>query len=230
VNANPAGGNVQSTFTGDNGNIHIVTRDGQVSDTGFQESSNVQLVEQADGSVVAVDRRTGQSIGTPVSPAQAGAASDRQTEVLTERAGDRAQAVADVGSVEDRSGKIDEAEQFIGRLERTRDDLISGRVETGPIAGRFPALSSAAQRFEEIAKTGVLNDLASGNFGQLNTSELQFVEDLNIRRTKNEDVNIDQIDRLIEIMRAVVARNRGEVSRIEGGDAPQVLDFNSLPE
>jgi len=229
VSQNPTGGNVQSTFTGDNGNVHLVSRDGTVTDTGFQESSNVQLVEQDDGSVVAVDRRTGLAIGTPISPEQASEAAGRQTDVVAGRAGATRQATEDVGAPVELEGSIDEAEQFIGRLRQASDDLKSGRLNTGFVAGRFPALSSAAQRFDEIASTGVLNDLASGSFGQLNTSELQFVKDLNIARTKNEDVNIDQIDRLTNILQREVNRSKGEIGRIQGGPT-EVVDFNSLPQ
>jgi len=145
------------------------------------------------------------------------------------RAGATRQATADVGAPVELQGRIDEAEQFIERLLGARNDLQSGRLNTGFIAGRAPALSDAAQRFDEIASTGVLNDLASGSFGQLNTSELQFVKDLNIARTKNEDVNIDQIDRLIEILQREVGRSRDEISRIQGGRS-EVINFGDLPE
>lgn len=87
--ANPTGGNVQSTFRGENGNMFLVTRDGKVKDTGIGFRENLQLVEQDDGSVVAVDRATGQRVGTPVTADEAAEVTERaaETERRTEAQG-----------------------------------------------------------------------------------------------------------------------------------------------
>ena len=63
--------NVQSTFRGDNGNMWLVTRDGRTVDTEVPFSTNVQLIEGADGSVSAIDKTTGVNLGQPVTPDEA---------------------------------------------------------------------------------------------------------------------------------------------------------------
>jgi hypothetical protein len=72
--------NVQSTFEGDNGNIWIVTRDAKTVDTGVPFRENLEFFEQADGSVVGVDRATGQRLGTVVTPEEASAAATRKSQ------------------------------------------------------------------------------------------------------------------------------------------------------
>jgi len=48
--------NVQTTFKGANGNMHIVTRNGRVKDTGVEFNENVKFFTQPDGSVIGVAR------------------------------------------------------------------------------------------------------------------------------------------------------------------------------
>jgi hypothetical protein len=67
---NPTAGNVQSTFRGENGNMWYITRAGETKDTGVPFSENVELVTQADKSVLAIDRTTGKSLGYVVDPSQ----------------------------------------------------------------------------------------------------------------------------------------------------------------
>lgn len=72
---------VQSAQKLANGNIgYIDAFSGKVIDTGVKFSKKVELIRQADGSVVAVDTETGTSIGETISPQQASAATTRAAE------------------------------------------------------------------------------------------------------------------------------------------------------
>ena len=77
---NPQSGNVQTSFKGANGNMHIITRSGDTKDTGIPFNSNVEFFKQADGSVIGVDKSTGQRLGEVITPKEAADADRRNKE------------------------------------------------------------------------------------------------------------------------------------------------------
>ena len=71
--------NVQTTFKGANGNMHIVLRNGKVKDTDIAFNENVKFFTKDDGSVIGVDSSTGERLGTVISPKEASEARERKT-------------------------------------------------------------------------------------------------------------------------------------------------------
>ena len=76
---NVGASNVQTTFKGANGNMHIVLRNGKVKDTGTPFNENVKFFTQPDDSVIGVDASTGERLGTVISAKEASEARERKT-------------------------------------------------------------------------------------------------------------------------------------------------------
>lgn len=190
---NPTAGNVQSTFKGANGNIHIISRDGTVRDTGIAFNNNVELVEQKDGSVIAIDRSTGTSLGSVVSPDQAAQATKRaaQTEAQTKLPTELAGIDTQLSKIDKTVGKINEALPLVkgstvGIESRIRGDL------PGFLGGDARTLKQAVKSlqaefgFDTLAQMRAASK-SGGALGQVSEREL----DLLINAMENIDLEGD---------------------------------------
>lgn len=144
---NPTANNVQTTFKGENGNMWIVTRAGQTKDTGVPFSENVELVTQADKSVLAIDRTTGKSLGYVVDPSQSADAATRaaQTENLQTLP-------TDIAGLDTSLAKIDATISKVERVLPLVKDSTVG-VESA-IRGSLPgALGGEARQLKQAVKS-----------------------------------------------------------------------------
>ena len=211
---NPTAGNVQSTFKGENGNMHIITRDGRVQDTGVPFNNNLQLLEQADGSVVAVDRSTGQQVGTPVTPDQARDAA--QTAAQTREDVAAGQGGTEMG--------ILRLETQLGNIDQVLADLRSGDLKTGFFQGRASGLSTEGQRMTTLSGKNVIDLISSATFGQLSEGERRFLESTTFNLLNTEERNIEQIEEFRRITEKALELERRRLQRLGG----EVSDSGSL--
>jgi len=185
ANANPAGANVQSTFEGANGNMFMVFRDGRDPvDTGIPFRTGVQLVEQPDKSVVAVDTTTGQVIGTPITPEQAANAST--TEQIRQ---DETKANIELP---ERLAKLDSTTRRLGDVTKKIDDAIdlvkpsTVGVEVaraglpGFLGGEVRTLSKAIESLQANFGFDTLQEMraasqSGGALGQVSERELNLL-------------------------------------------------------
>lgn len=214
----PTNTNVQSTFRGDNGNMFIVRRDGSTVDTGVQFDRSSRVFKTSDDRFVVTDDDGNVSgvIDT----------SEQTTQNLAERAGATAeasaQAQADVRARSELPEKIAQDQSFIDNAERFVGLLESGELETGPFAGRFPALTTNAQLFDAFSGENIIESISSATFGQLSEGERQFIATTNPNRRLTEEANIDIIKRKIRMIRGAQGRAR---RRLEGGETSQDDEF-----
>ena len=103
---------------------------------------------------------------------------------------------------------IQRDEQVITDIDSVLKSIESGDLQTGPIAGRLPALSSEAQTFDLISGEQAINKISSATFGQLSEGERKFIQGIVANRRLNEDVNIRELQQLRDILVKAVNRNR----------------------
>jgi len=154
--------NVQSTFVGDNGNLFTVRRNGDVVDTGYKPSENVQLVTRPDGSTIAVDTKgtnAGQPVATVVTQEEAlqgkenaGRASETgsltakiELEPKLKAAVAQAEATATAAADLAKEKKGNDKTFAIYDVGMTKLMESLGNTDTGPFIGRIPAVTTNQQ-------------------------------------------------------------------------------------
>jgi len=178
---NPTAGNVQSTFEGDNGNMFIITRDGRTVDTGIKFSNNLQLVEQADGTVVAIDRRTAEQVGTPVTPSEAAGATTRkaQTEAAQELPVDLAGIDAAIQKSDETIDKVNRVLPLVKPNTVGIESAVRGDLP-GFLGGEARQLKRAVESLQANFGFDTLNQMrqaskTGGALGQVSERELALL-------------------------------------------------------
>ena len=72
--------------------------------------------------------------------------------------------------------------------------------DTGPIVGRFPALTTEGQEFAVFSGEGIIDKISSATFGQLSEGEREFLQSTVPSRDKTEEANKRIIERRIQIL------------------------------
>jgi len=154
--------NVQSTFVGDNGNLFTVRRNGDVVDTGYKPSENVQLVTRPDGSTIAVDTKgtnAGQPVATVVTQEEALKGKETaskvtetgkltaQLELEPQIKSAVAQAEATANAAADLAKEQKSNATTFAVYETAMSSLMDGlgNTDTGPFVGRIPAVTANQQ-------------------------------------------------------------------------------------
>jgi len=176
-------GNVQTTFKGANGNMHIVTRRGDVKDTGVPFNENVKFFTQPDDSVIGVDASTGERLGTVISAEEASEARRRKTTEadITKSAIELPQALvgldSQIASIDSAIGTLEDIESKVtgrstgftgarlGGIEGTAAFDLRSNIKTIQANLAFGQL----QKMRAASKTG-------GALGQVSERELDLLE------------------------------------------------------
>jgi hypothetical protein len=108
---------------------------------------------------------------------------------------------------------IDRAQKFVAMLE-------NGELETGPLVGRFPAMSTNAQLFDAFSGENIIESISSATFGALSEGERQFIKSTNPNRTMTEEANLDIINRKIQVIKEAQDRARKKLGQESPVEAP----------
>ena len=212
--------NVQSTFEGANGNMHIVTRNGEVKDTGVPFNERLQVITAPDGSVRLIDptRGAGEEGVEVISSEEAISGAAARTAATEEAKGDPDRA---------RSLPISIArgEQELERQQQAIDALEAGTLDTGPIAQVFSRFTSAGQRFGQLTGQAVIDAISSATFGQLSEGEREFLRTTTIDLGAQEDVNIETLRRMQEITRKALEIERKDLQRLQESESDELEQF-----
>ncbi|MCH7663066.1 MAG: hypothetical protein IH859_04255, partial [Chloroflexi bacterium] len=219
--ANPTAGNVQSTFKGANNNIWIVSRNGQVKDTGIAFNENVKFFTQGDGSVIGVDASSGERLGTVITPKEAEAATNRG-EINKQTSQTQAKAITDLPKVEaktqtnfDLLEKLENHPGLPGLIGLKSASSLFGARET-PLAGSPEA--DALAIVDQISGSVFLEafqELKGG--GHITEIEGEKAEQA-IARIKNRDQSEGGYLEAIKDLKAVMQQGLQRQRRAAQGD------------
>ena len=240
--------NVQSTFQGQNGNMWFIRRNGDRVDTGVPFNTNVQLIEQADGSVVAVDKSTGTVLGTPVSSEEGQSAKTKeqirkdQTEKAITLPADLAKLDSIITVTNETIGKIDKILPLV-RPNTVGAEVLRAKFP-GVLGGDVRTLAKAIESLQANFGFDTLQKMraasaSGGALGQVSERELSLL----INALQAIDQGGDP-DVLRENLEAVKTHYNNYISEIEkmkgimreraGQSAPDtdanIVDFNDLPQ
>lgn len=176
----------------------------------YEAPKSIKLIRRADGSVVAVDAITSEPISEPITPEEAvsGAVTAKTATTQAEE-----QTKVDVRNQNTLPEEIAQDQEFIDRAQKFVDMLKNNELETGPIAGRLPALSTNAQLFEAFSGENIIQSISSATFGALSEGERQFIKSTNPNRTLTEEANIDIIQRKIDMIKRAQNRAREKLGQ-----------------
>jgi hypothetical protein len=224
---NPGGQNVAKTFPGENGNMWVIRRDGSTSDTGVAYDPKLQFRELADGTVVPLSTRTGQSQGGGISPEQA-AQSTVQAQVNTEQA----QAVTELpqatGKAERLLSQLDELESHPGMKGAVGvKGITSGfGLFDEPVAGSDEA--GFVARVEQVGGSVFLEafqELKGG--GHITEIEGQKAEQA-VARIRNRDQRETEYKSAIMELRDIINRGLERKRRAAAGDFSGTSEFEGF--
>jgi hypothetical protein len=247
--AQPGGGptasNVQSTFKGANGNMWFIRRNGERVDTGVPFSTNVQLIEQADGTVVAVDTTTGENLGKPVSTKEAQAAATREqtrkdrTDAAIKLPEDLAKLDSTISVTNETIAKIDKILPLV-RPNTVGAEVLRAKLP-GALGGDVRTLSKAIESLQANFGFDTLQKMraasaSGGALGQVSERELALLinalqaidqggdpvvlrENLEAVRTHYENYVLE-----IEKMKDIMRERAGQPT-----SSGNIIDFNDLP-
>lgn len=212
--------NVQSTFRGQNGNMFIVTRNGEVKDTGVQFSESLRTITRPDGSVVLVDdtRGAADEPRVVVSPEEAVEGASTRVGAETEA---RETAQVDVQSRQEARKELDRISEAESANREMLDRLKRGDFQTGPVIGQFPAVQTPGQEFDVFSGQGVIDAIGQATFGALSEGEREFLTTTVPSRDKTEEANIRIIERRLRILER--ARKRAE-AKIQPDAGFEIVD------
>jgi hypothetical protein len=213
---------VQSTQILANGNIGIVDAfTGEVVDTGARSGNRTQVIDVPGQGRMVFDPVT-QSI-TPIASEQQ--IVEGQATRAAETASAETQARQDVTSRQELPAEIAKSNDFIDRAEGFIESLKTGSLDTGPIIGRFPAISDQAQLFEAFSGQGIVEAIGQATFGALSEGEREFLSSTVFSRDKNEDVNIELLERAVDIVKGAQQRAAENLRRIESDEEEEFAGF-----
>lgn len=241
LGGNPTAGNVAKTFEGDNGNMWIIRQDGKAQDTGVPFSNNLQLVEQADGSVVAVDRRTGQVVGSPVTPQQASEATRRKTQTEKQQKLPTELAALDsvIGKADATIDKTQEVKPLVTPANVGIESTLRGDLP-GFLGGDPRKLKQAVKSLQANFGFDTLQQMrqaskSGGALGQVSEREL----DLLINALRSIDLegdpetlqtNLDAVIKHYENYKREIEKMKSALQKEAGVESAQnnVIDFEDL--
>jgi hypothetical protein len=120
-------------------------------------------------------------------------------------------------------------EDEIIRTQRLKTEFEEGKYQTGPLAGRLPAMRTNAQNLRREAGKDVIRNISSATFGALSEGEREFLKNIGISENVTEESNVAYLDeRLATLKRArdrlrarpPLTRSPGAGAR-QGAGAPQ---------
>jgi len=246
VGGGATAGNVQTTFKGANGNMHIVTRRGDVKDTGIAFNENVKFFTQGDGSVIGVDASTGDQLGTVISAKEAAAATTRkkQTEAAFTLPKDLAGLDTTIRKVDN---TIRNVEQAIGLVSPTTTGAIGEARKNipGVVGGEARTLRNqikviqANLGFDELTAMRAASK-TGGALGQVSERELDLLVSAKQALDQGGDDEVlrdnllkviehyNNYKREIEIMKDAMRGQAGVTTELLT-DEPKIIDFRDLP-
>jgi hypothetical protein len=80
-------------------------------------------------------------------------------------------------------------DEEILRTQRLLSEFEQGKYQTGPVAGRLPAVRTAAQDLRREQGKDVIRNISSATFGGLSEGERGFLRELGISETATEESN-----------------------------------------
>ena len=130
-------------------------------------------------------------------------------------------------SVKDRvelPAQIAKDQEYLDKGEKFLKILENNELNTGPIQGLFPAMTTNAQLFEAFTGENVIQSISQATFGALSEGERAFLRDTNPSRNLTEEANIDIIKTKMKYIKAGQQRLKDRLA----GD--NVIDFSELPD
>jgi hypothetical protein len=125
--------------------------------------------------------------------AERAASQRRSTELAAEQAKREATFETDMSAIEDE----------IIRTQRLKTEFEEGKYQTGPLAGRLPAMRTNAQNLRREAGKDVIRNISSATFGALSEGEREFLKNIGISENVTEESNVAYLDeRLATLKRA----------------------------
>jgi len=242
--ANPGAGNVQSVQKGANGNFIVFTRgSAEPIDTGVKFDKNVEFIRQEDGTVLAIDKTTAQSLGTVVTPQDAASAAQRaaQNKAATTLPTDLASLDASTGKIDETIEKIKETMPLVTPGNVGIESYLRGDLP-GFLGGEPRTLKKAVKSLQANFGFDTLNQMraaskSGGALGQVSEREL----DLLVNALRAIDLEGD-VKVLRDNFNAVITHYENYKSEIEKmkqammeqagqpTEQPKVIDFNDLPQ
>lgn len=234
--------NVQSSFEGANGNRWLISRDGEVKDTGVPFNSGFEYFPQADGSVRAISRISGQPVGFAVLPEEAAQAEvrarelDRKFDALASLPVTEAKTASALTSMDNLLTTVDEAIELVspwttgvagaalGNIPGTPAQTLQKAVVTIKANIGFDRL----QRMREESPTG-------GALGQVAVKELEALQATiaNLDPTQAPDVlekNLRRVSDQYKVWKKSVEAAQAEVREIAGVEQPRTVTGVELVE
>jgi hypothetical protein len=193
---------VQSTFVGKNGNQWLTMADGTTSDTGVPVSQFAQRPVQTGAGIESYDPSRG-ATGGLVSP-------EASTAALNQAAADKAAATTTATTTAQATAERQNVqtanERTLGVWRVAREGLLKalGGTETGPLAGRIPAVTAPQQIAEGAvaAVAPVLKQLfRSAGEGVFTDRDQQLLLDMVPQRTDHPETvtaKMQMIDSIIK--------------------------------
>lgn len=105
--------------------------------------------------------------------------------------------------------QIERAKGFIKAFE-------NGMLDSGPIIdGKIAAFTPVGQDFAAFAGENVLNLISSATFGQLSEGEREFLRRISFSLEKDEDINVQDLERFIEVLEKSRDIETAELNRMQ---------------
>jgi hypothetical protein len=135
----------------------------------------------------------------------------RRTELASEQAKREATFDNDLAAIDDE----------ILRTQRLLTEFEQGKYQTGPLAGRLPAVRTAAQNLEREQGKDVIRNISSATFGALSEGEREFLRKLGISDTATEKSNIDYLQGRLRSLQVARERLKNRRPLITSQGAPE---------
>jgi hypothetical protein len=227
MNQSQGSGNVQSTFQGGNGNAWVITRDGRTVDTGVaMQKFSPQMVGVGGGMEWANPNTrtttTGGSIASPQQQISAAAAKAGAEQAAVETAKTDAIPARSAAEFEADRRKMQQQNTaafnaFSAAMQGLERSM--AQTQTGPISGRLPAVTAAAQTAEgAVAATApILKQLfRSAGEGTFTDRDQQLLLDMVPTRKDHPEARAAKI----QMINQIVAAKLGIQSPTQAGVAP----------
>lgn len=183
--SNPTGGNVARTFTGGNGNIHLIMRDGSVKDTGKKDKPGSKVLKEVGG-VTYVEETLpgGETLMTKLSEYEQGRREGVLGSEASAKSSGKATGTADAKLDTDfRSAAANEVPLLRDALRETQEltkAIESGQfTETGPFESLYKKYTNKeTAQLHAKSITKALENLQITNLAPVSNFELDLIADL----------------------------------------------------
>lgn len=149
------------------------------------------------------------------SKAAAAAEEAQRTSLANEQAKREATFDNDIATIDDE----------ILRTQRLLTEFEQGKYQTGPLAGRLPAVRTAAQDLRREQGKDVIRNISSTTFGALSEGEREFLREIGISETASEESNTNYLKERLKSLQLSRERLKGRRPLITSQGIPASGSF-----